>query len=121
MSASRRLPRLSALLDLALKDRSASSNAPLSGASKVSRDQNRGEAHGTEDGDVRRADTGTIGSRRARQMDLFKTDQPDGVIGAPAWPELPVEARAALTGLMTQLILQHAGEDADATREGGRS
>jgi hypothetical protein len=27
---------------------------------------------------------------------------------APAWPELPAEARAALTSLMTQLILNHA-------------
>jgi hypothetical protein len=26
----------------------------------------------------------------------------------PAWPELPAEARAALTSLMTQLILDHA-------------
>ena len=47
-----------------------------------------------------------------RQMDLFKNDQPDGAIGAPAWPELPLEARAALTSLMTQLILHHAGKTA---------
>jgi hypothetical protein len=45
-------------------------------------------------------------------MDLFKSDQPDGAIGAPAWPELPLEARAALTSLMTQLILAHAGKTA---------
>ncbi|WP_247783845.1 hypothetical protein [Bradyrhizobium sp. 170] len=32
----------------------------------------------------------------------------NGAIGAPAWPELPAEARAALTSLMTQLILDHA-------------
>ena len=37
------LAALSALLDLALKDRAASSNAPLSG--KSSHDQNRGEVH----------------------------------------------------------------------------
>ena len=48
----------------------------------------------------------------ARQMDLFKSDQPDGAIGAPAWPELPLEAREALTSLMTQLILHHAGKTA---------
>ena len=47
-----------------------------------------------------------------RQMDLFKSDQPDGAIGAPAWPELPLEARAALTSLMTQLFLDHAGKTA---------
>lgn len=49
---------------------------------------------------------------QVRQMDLFKSDQPDGAIGAPAWPELPLEARAALTSLMTQLILHHAGKTA---------
>lgn len=45
-------------------------------------------------------------------MDLFKSEQPDGAIGAPSWPELPLEARAALTSLMTQLILHHAGKTA---------
>jgi hypothetical protein len=45
-------------------------------------------------------------------MDLFKSDQPDGAIGAPAWTELPLEARAALTSLMTQLFLDHAGKTA---------
>ncbi|WFU45377.1 hypothetical protein QA640_37165 [Bradyrhizobium sp. CB82] len=33
---------------------------------------------------------------------------PPGGIGAPAWLDLPAEARAALTSLMTQLILDHA-------------
>jgi hypothetical protein len=33
-------------------------------------------------------------------------------IGAPTWPELPAEARAALTNLMTQLILDHAATTA---------
>ena len=58
------------------------------------------------------ADTGTIDSRSAQQMDLFESDQPDGAGGAPAWPELPAEARAALTSLMTRLILEHAGKTA---------
>ena len=49
---------------------------------------------------------------QVRQMDLFKSDQPDGATGAPSWPELPLEARAALTSLMTQLILHHAGKTA---------
>jgi hypothetical protein len=31
---------------------------------------------------------------------------------APAWPELSAEARAALTSLMTQLILDHAATTA---------
>jgi hypothetical protein len=46
--------------------------------------------------------------RPQQQMDLFGTDLSNGVIGAPAWPELPAEARAALMNLMTQLILEHA-------------
>ena len=47
-----------------------------------------------------------------QQMDLFGTDLSNGAIGAPAWPELPAEARAALTNLITQLILDHAATTA---------
>jgi len=47
-------------------------------------------------------------SRPQQQMDLFGSGLSNGAIGAPAWPELPAEARAALTSLMTQLILDHA-------------
>jgi hypothetical protein len=47
-------------------------------------------------------------SRPQPQMDLFGSDLSNGAIGAPAWPEQPAEARAALTSLMTQLILDHA-------------
>jgi hypothetical protein len=52
-------------------------------------------------------------NRRSRpQMDLFGSDLSNGANGAPAWPELPAEARAALTSLMTQLILDHASTTA---------
>jgi hypothetical protein len=44
-------------------------------------------------------------------MDLFKTGLA-GSPGAPLWPELPEDARLVLTGLMTQLILNHAAEAA---------
>ena len=47
-------------------------------------------------------------SRPQHQPDLFGGGPSIGAIGAPAWPELPAEARAALTSLMTQLILGHA-------------
>lgn len=48
-------------------------------------------------------------NRRSRpQMDLFGSGLSNGAIGAPAWLELPAEARAALTSLMTQLIVDHA-------------
>ena len=46
------------------------------------------------------------------QMDLFGSGLPNDAIGAPAWPELPAEARATLTSLMTQLILDHAATTA---------
>ncbi len=45
----RRSRRLRTLLRHVLNDRFASSNAPLSGASRLSRDQNRGEVHATPD------------------------------------------------------------------------
>ena len=45
---------------------------------------------------------------RQQQMDLFASGLSSDVIGAPAWPELPADARAVLTSLMTQLILSHA-------------
>ena len=56
-----------------------------------------------------------------RQRDLFGANLPDSVVSAPAWPELPVEARAALTGLMVQLMLQHAAKSPTPTeRKAGR-
>ena len=51
-------------------------------------------------------------SRPQRQMDLFGSGLSNDAIGAPAWSELPAEARAALTILMTQLILDHAATTA---------
>jgi hypothetical protein len=51
----------------------------------------------------------TLGWRRKpEQMDLFGSPQASGVIGAPAWLELPAETQRTLTALMTQLILEHA-------------
>ena len=44
-------------------------------------------------------------------MDLFGGGL-NSAIGAPAWAELPAEARAALTSLMTRLILGHASTTA---------
>ena len=49
---------------------------------------------------------------RQQQMDLFGSGLSNGAIGAPAWPDLPAEARAALMSLMTQLILDHAATTA---------
>ena len=51
-------------------------------------------------------------SRLQHRMDLFGGGPSNDATGAPAWPELPAEARAALTSLMTQLILDHAATTA---------
>ncbi|MCP3374940.1 hypothetical protein, partial [Bradyrhizobium cajani] len=46
------LNALSSLVDSAVKSATSSLNEPLSGACGVSHDQNRGEAHGKQDGDI---------------------------------------------------------------------
>ena len=46
--------------------------------------------------------------RLQHQIDLFGSGLSNDATGTPAWPELPAEARAALTILMTRLILDHA-------------
>ncbi len=59
---------------------------------------------------VRKTTASASGDRRkrrltAQQIDLFS----DGVAaGAPNWPDLPKDARQALVGLMTRLILEYA-------------
>jgi hypothetical protein len=50
--------------------------------------------------------------RSQHQIDLFRSGLSNDATGAPAWPELPAEARAALTSLMTRLILDHAATTA---------
>jgi hypothetical protein len=52
-------------------------------------------------------------------MDLFGSGPSNGAIGAPAWPELPAQARAALTSLMTQLILHAATTATPRAKEVG--
>ena len=51
-------------------------------------------------------------SRPQHQPDLFGSGLSNGTMGAPAWPELPAEARATLMSLMTQLIRDHAATTA---------
>jgi hypothetical protein len=41
-------------------------------------------------------------------MDLFKGTGAEASDGGPVWPDLPEDARNALVGLMTQLMLSHA-------------
>ena len=105
------LAALSALLDLALKDRTPSA-ALLSGASIASHDQNRGETHVTADSNARERIPTQSTTAVAAADGFVRECLSNGAIGAPAWPELPAEARAALMGLMTQLILDHAATTA---------
>ena len=52
-----------------------------------------------------------------QQIDLFAENAPTG--GVPAWSGLPMETQAALTTLMTRLILDHADKRRmDSTRDG---
>ena len=109
---------LAGLLADVLKARTASSNALLSGASKTSRDQNRGEDHVRQDKGAPATSaaepehTGSAGE--VPQMDLLASGQSSGVIGAPAWAELPAEVQGTLTRLMAQLILEHADKSKTA-------
>ena len=52
--------------------------------------------------------------RKAPQMDLFASGQSGGLIGPPAWPDLPAEVQGTLTSLMAQLILEHADKSKTA-------
>lgn len=106
------LAALSVLLDLALKDRTPSA-ALLSGAPRASHDQNRGETHVTQERNAKEGiPTQSTTAAADGPVRDRSGDPANGAIGAPAWSELPAEARAALTNLMTQLILNHAAPTA---------
>jgi hypothetical protein len=105
------LAALSALLDLALKDQTPSA-VLLSGASGASHHQNRGETHVTRDERLRERIPTQSTIAPQHQIDLFGSGLSNDATGAPAWPELLAEARAALTSLMTRLILDHAATTA---------
>jgi hypothetical protein len=48
--------------------------------------------------------------RAPQQIDLF-AEGPQGRIGSvPAWSTLPTDIQAALTELMTRLLLEHAAQ-----------
>jgi hypothetical protein len=56
--------------------------------------------------------------RVSEQIDLFAEGAP--TIGrVPAWAGLPTETQAALTTLMTRLILEHAGKTRIGVMSGG--
>ena len=44
-----------------------------------------------------------------RQLDLFPPPQASTLIPAPGWNDLPEQTRQAVTGLMSRLLVAHAG------------
>ena len=114
------LAALSALLDLALKDRTPSV-ALLSGASRASHDQNRGEAHVTREGNAGEriptqsttAAAAADGSVRERAVERrHRRARMAGAAGGstdgPHEPDDAVDPRSCC-------------DDSDAALEGGRS
>ena len=114
------LAALSALLDLALKDRTPSV-ALLSGASRASHDENRGETHVTRDGNAREriptqsttAAAAADGSVRERSVErrhrrARMAGAASGSAGGPHEPDDAVDPRSCC-------------DDSNAAREGGRS
>ena len=58
--------------------------------------------------------------RAPLQIDLFAGDPQKAIGEVPAWSGLPTEIRAALTGLITRLLLEHADRNrAGSTTETG--
>ena len=53
-----------------------------------------------------------------RQLELFVDDRGIATAKTPEWPDLPPDARAALTRLMTTLILEHAAKNRAGRRQG---
>jgi hypothetical protein len=52
--------------------------------------------------------------RVPQQIDLFAGEPRAATGGTPAWSGLPTETQAALTDLMTRLILDHADSMTEA-------
>jgi hypothetical protein len=65
--------------------------------------------------------TKTPARRRApQQIDLF-AGEPQAKVGSmPAWSGLPTQTQAALTNLITRLILDHADKSRIGSMMGGR-
>src|SRR5260221_10857923 len=114
------LAALSALLDLALKDRTPSV-ALLSGASRASHDENRGETHVTRDGNAREriptqsttAAAAADGSVRERSVErrhrrARMAGAASGSAGGPHEPDDAVDPRSCC-------------DDSNAARQGGRA
>ena len=106
------LAALSALLDLALKDQTPSA-VLLSGASRASHDQNRGETHVTRRRQCQGTDTDTIDNRgRSSRWICSGAACRTAPSARPHGRSCRRKRGRALTSLMTQLILDHAATTA---------
>jgi len=111
------LTMLGTLLRHALNDHFASSNAPFSGASRLSRDQNRGEVYATPDDTDASAPPRAATTRPVRRSIADEDRWHAGMVrtadGSPSSADRSddTEAQAALTDLMTRLILDHADKN----------
>lgn len=47
--------------------------------------------------------------RPDQQLDLFPSPQASTLIPVPGWNDLPEQTRQAVTGLMSRLLVAHAG------------
>ena len=83
----------------------ASLNAPVSGAARVSHNQNRGEVHATPTA------ASTRPSKRDAAVRSVATGSGGSAAPTPEWRTLPAPTRQALTALMTRLIFDHAAGD----------
>jgi hypothetical protein len=62
----------------------------------------------------------TLARHRApQQIDLFAGEPQRATGGMPAWSGLPTQTQAALTDLMTRLILEHADKNPIGRSETG--
>ncbi len=52
------------------------------------------------------------------QLELFPEKTPLPPPGAPSWSMLPEPTRRALTGLVTRMLIAHAGAEAPAPGDG---
>jgi hypothetical protein len=99
------LVALFALLDFDAEGSNAA--ALLSGASRASHHQNRGEIHVTRDDKLReRILTQSTIAPAASERSVWERPV-ERRHRAPEWSELTAQARAALTSLLIQLILGH--------------
>jgi hypothetical protein len=57
--------------------------------------------------------------RVPQQIELFAGDMPTTIGSMPAWSGLPTGTQAALTNLMTRLILDHADKSRIGSMVGG--